>query len=498
MAAPRITPAQAAAEILARKLARSSFLEFSRYIAPEEPPARHHALICQACDDIIDGKIRRLMIFMPPGSAKSTYASVRFPAYFLGRRPDKNIICTAYGDELASAFGRRVRNIVASREYHNLFEITLSEDSRAKGEWETSRGGCYFAAGVGGGITGRRADLGLIDDPVKGREEADSKTIQRKTWDWYRTDFVTRLKPGASQIIIQTRWNYNDLSGMILPQDWNGESGVFKGFDGSDWTVICLPAQARKNDILGRKEGEWLWPEYFTEQFWKETRAAQESEDLRNWMSLYQQIPQEEKGSFFKREWFRFVDATDIPGSLNRCGCSDYAVTDKGGDYTEHGIFGVDHHGNPYILDWWYERTTSDAWIETQIHLIFKHDLNYWIGEGGQIQRAVEPFLKMRMDQRRVTCMMEWLPSITDKQSRARSFQALAATRGVVLPKADWAYRLVDELVRFPMGKHDDAIDVCSLFGRIHHNMLDYNPTLFNEREQYDESENERSSISGY
>ena len=155
---------------------------------------------------------------MPPGSAKSTYASIRFPAYYLGRLPEKSIIATSYGDTLATSFGRKVRNLVATREYGVLFEdVTLSEDSRAKGEWETSSGGSYFAAGVGSGITGRRGDLGLIDDPVKGRQEADSETVRQSVWDWFKSDFLTRLKPGAAQIIIQTRWHEDDLSGRLLP-----------------------------------------------------------------------------------------------------------------------------------------------------------------------------------------------------------------------------------------------------------------------------------------
>ena len=283
------------------------------------------------------------MVFMPPGSAKSTYASIRFPAYFLGRLPDKSIIATSYGDILATSFGRKVRNLVATREYAKLFPaVALAEDSRAKGEWETSEGGSYFAAGVGSGITGRRGDLGLIDDPVKGRQEADSETVRNGVWSWYKSDFLTRLKPGAAQVIIQTRWHEDDLSGRILPEGWSGESGDIVGTDGQMWRVICLPAQAETNDALGRNLGEWLWPEWFDEAFWLETRQAQD--DVRNWSSLYQQRPQPEEGTFFQRDWFKRYRVGDEPKRLNVYGASDYAVTEGGGDFTEHGIAGLDQH----------------------------------------------------------------------------------------------------------------------------------------------------------
>lgn len=201
-----ISQQEAAQELLNRRKGRKSLVDFCRYIAPDELPALHHELIWNACYKIVDGTLRRLMIFLPPGSAKSTYASVRFPAYYLGRLPEKSIITASYSSDLATAFGRKVRNLVDTREYSNVFtDVALTEDSRVKGEWETNKGGSYFPAGVGSGITGRRVDLGLIDDPVKRRQEADSKTIQEATWEWYRSDFLTRLKPNAAQVIIQTR-----------------------------------------------------------------------------------------------------------------------------------------------------------------------------------------------------------------------------------------------------------------------------------------------------
>lgn len=289
----KISDEEAALILQSRRQARERFVDFCRYMFPDEPPALHHRVICDALDKVISGEIRRLMIFCPPGAAKSSYSSVRFPPYYLGRFPNKNIICGSYGEGLATSFGRKVRNIVDGREYNHLFDTSLAEDARAKGEWETKDGGSYFSCGVGSGVTGRRADLGLIDDPVKGQKDADSASVRNDTWNWYKSDFFSRLKPNAAQVIIQTRWHMDDLSGRILPDGWNGESGEFEGFDGQMWTVISMPAQARENDILGREVDEWLWTDFFSEKVWEEIKYVQTNKgtDFRVWGSLYQQTP---------------------------------------------------------------------------------------------------------------------------------------------------------------------------------------------------------------
>lgn len=428
-------------------------------------------MICDACDQVLAGEIRNLMIFMPPGSAKSSYASVRFPAYYLGRMPHNSIITASYGDELATAFGRKVRNLVAGYEHQNVFyESGLAQDSQAKGEWETTAGGSYFAVGVGGGVTGRRADLGLIDDPVKGRKEADSDLVKKATWQWYNADFLTRLKPNAAQIIIMTRWVEDDISGMILPPSWAGESGIFQGRDGKEWHVICLQAQAEagKHDPLGRQPGEWLWTEWFTPKFWEETQRAQLLSDVRNWTALYQQRPAPEEGSFFKREWLRWYDPQNPPKHLNKYGASDYAVTEGDGDWTEHGVFGVSPQDDIYAVAWWSGRTGPETWIETQVDLMQRHEPFIWGGEAGPIRRSVEPFLIKRMNDRRVRVRLEWLASIVDKPTRARSFQAICAMGKFYLPKGEpWAEELASQLLRFPGGAVDDKVDVCSLLGRL-------------------------------
>lgn len=395
------------------------------------------------------GEVLRLMILMPPGSAKSTYASVLFPPWFMGRNPQLAVMGVSNTQDLAERFSRRARNIVGSREFGNVFQGNgIAADSASVGYWETMLGGEFFAAGVGAAIAGRRADLGLIDDPIKTRQEADSEKIRQTQWDWYVNDFLTRLKPGARQILIQTRWHEDDLGGRILERERD------------KWRVIKIPMLAVHPDPLGRSSGERLWPEWFTDDMIATARM-----DTRAWNALYQQEPVPDEGDYFKKDNFAEFDA--YPENLHFYGASDYAVTEGSGDFTEHGIFGVDINGNIYVVDWWRGQTASDKWIEAQVDLIRQWRPLCWFGEAGPIRRAIEPFLMKRMSERNAGCRIEWLASIQDKEIRARSIQALASIKTVSLPKvATWKADVMKQLLQFPSGKHDDAVDVFSLIGR--------------------------------
>lgn len=382
------------------------------------------------------------MIFMPPRHGKSELASVRFPAWYLGRNPSNQIITASYAHKLAAKFGRQVRNLIASREYQAIFPgLTLAEDSTAKDLFNTNHGGVYMATGVDGSVTGSGGDLVSIDDPVKGQQEADSETIQETAWDWYRSDLYTRLMPGARIVVTQTRWNEADLSGRILESEGRVE-------EGGQWHVLDLPAI--------NAGGEALWPEWYPISALERIKAAI---GPRAFSALYQQQPQPEEGTFFKREWF--TDKAP-PTNLRYYGTSDYAVTDGGGDYTVHRVWGICPAGDVYRVDGYRDQATSDKWIEAKLDLIAKYKPLAWFGEGGVIQKAIEPMLKRRMRERNVHCRLEWLPSVADKPTRARSFQAMAATGRVHFEKgAD-----LSEFLVFPAGKHDDDVDAASLIGR--------------------------------
>ena len=460
-----LTRIDAAKELLARRKARNGYADFCRYICPSEPPHEHHLLICDALDKIISGDLTRLMIFMPPGSAKSTYATVRFPVHYLSQKQSNNIICASYNDTTATQFGRKTRNLFRSEEYQALYpEISLSSDSQSKGEWETNLGGTYFSVGIGGGVTGRRADLGIIDDPVRGQKDADSELVRNNIWDWYISDFRTRLKPGASIVIIMTRWHQDDLAGRILPNSWDGESGEIKSQDGEKWQVLCLPAQASDGDILGRSPGDWLWPEWFSGDFWEQTKTTVTQAGYRQWNSLYMQKPSDIEGAFFRREWFKRFHLGQQPETCNYQS-SDFATRDGHGDFTEFGVFGVAANNDVYVLDWWYGQETTNVWIDAQLEQYDNLECFAAFGETGQIRRAVEPFQEMRANQRGIYPRFEWIVRSGDKASIARSFQGMASIGKIHIPHTDWGDRLINQLCSFPSGKYDDAVDVCALMG---------------------------------
>lgn len=421
-----------------RAIAQTSLLAFTEATNPAYVRAGHHAKIAEALEAIERRDIDRLMIFMPPRHGKSELASRRFPAWYLGKDPKRQIIAASYNSDLARDFGRDVRNLVADPDYQAVFPgVQLSQDSQAADRMHTNHGGMYVAAGVGTAVTGRGADVLLIDDPFKDREAADSERQRDIVWNWYRSTAYTRLMPGGSVIVIQTRWHEDDLAGRLL------------NAKGDNWHVLELPAL---NDA-----GEALWPEWYPVPALERIKA---NIGPREWSALYQQKPQPDEGTYFQRAWLKEWDKK--PDSLHVYGTSDYAVTEDGGDYTVHRVWGVDSKGDLYRLDGWRAQASADKWIDAKLDLIAKWKPLAWFGEAGVIQKAVEPMLKRRMVERGVFCRLEWMPSISDKPSRARGFQARAAMGKVWFePGSD-----VSEFLAFPTGKYDDDVDTASLIGR--------------------------------
>jgi len=468
-----------------RRQARKNFIDYCRYIAPDEPPALHHVKLGEKLQEIVDGTLKNLMVFMPPGSAKSTYCSVRFPSYYLGRFPTKDLIQCSNTAELASRFGRKTRNLLDTKRFRTLFDVSLAKDSQAKNQWEVipheseeQNGGEYYATGVEGAVTGRRADGGLIDDPVKGQAEANSETIREKQWDWYLTDFITRLKPSAWKIIIQTRWHEDDLSGRILPDDWDGQSGYVTTEDGETWYVLCISAEAGKNDVLGRKPGEWLWPEWFTGDFWQRTKdRLVKRGKSREWFSLYQQTPTPDDGIHFKRDdLLRYVPG-DQPEHLHRYATGDFAVTEKTtADFTAFGDWGIDSNNEWWLLDGYHDQSESTEWVAVlagkkqsdgsiSSGWFKSKPLLRFIGEGGVIRRAVEPWLKKTMREHQQYCAIEWINKTQDKVAMAAGFIAMCRAQVVHFPLSDFGDKVVEELVSFNSGKHDDLVDMCGMIG---------------------------------
>ncbi len=426
-----------------RRKARAGLIPFTEYTNHAYEPAPPHSEIAEKLEAVERGEIDRLMIFMPPRHGKSELASRRFPAWYMGRNPDKQIIAASYNSDLASDFGREVRNIIRTNEFSRLFNVKLAEDSRAAGRWNTDAGGAYVAAGVGTAVTGRGAHILLIDDPVKDREEAESELRRETIWNWYTSTAYTRLMPGGAVILIQTRWHEDDLGGRLLEAENNG---------GDQWVKVNLPAI---------KDGQALWPERYDVDALKRIKAAIGPRDFE---ALYQQNPTPDDGTFFLRDWFKRHD--DPPKLGHIYITSDYAVTEDGGDWTAHLVWNY-HEDTLTLIDGWTGQTSADVWIEELLRLFKQHRPLCYFGEAGVIVKAVKPMLTRRMNELRVFARTEWIPSISDKPTRARAFQARAAMGKVSLPKTDLGEKVLNQLLSFPAGKHDDLVDTCALMGMV-------------------------------
>ena len=333
-----LTPQQAAGELLRRRRARASLVEYSQAIdipgipmldgpelespvetAPtiykpvEQRVAVHHLLMMQAIQRCIEKPRGRTMIFAPPGSAKSTYGAVLGPAWAMCKNPGFQVILGSYATAIAIKQSRKVRAIMRNSQNTSLWESkpTLLEDQRAVDDWQLTNGSSMMAAGLLAGITGNRCDLLVLDDPVANREQADSPTLREKTYNEYIDTAMTRAKPRMSVLLIETRWHEEDLAGSILPIDYSGESGLIDCRDGQQWEVLSIPAEAeREDDPLGRKPGEFLWPEWFPKEHWSTWRDNPRA--ARTWAALYQQRPAPFTGVHFNREMFRMYDP-DLP-----------------------------------------------------------------------------------------------------------------------------------------------------------------------------------------
>lgn len=437
--------------------------------------AAHHILMMDQLQRTMMTPYGRIMIMMPPGAAKSTYGSVVAPTWYMGKFPASQIILGSYNTALAKKHGSRGRNIVQQGMFIGAFNCTISSDTQAKELWSLTNGSEYMSGGLQSGLTGNRADGLIIDDPVRGRADAKSETVQRKTIDAYEDDAMTRLKPGAWVCLIQTRWDPNDLAGMILPADWAGESGMIACRDGMDWLVLNIPAKCKHaDDPLGRKIGEYLWPEWFDAKHWRqyEPRPGDpNSPNQRRWDSLYQQEPRPETGNEFEEQWVQWYKLGQHPNHLMLYSSSDYAVTDpKDGDdpdFTEHAIGGLDENGHLWLVDWYFARATTNYTIKALVDMCKRWNVRQGFGEPGIIRRAIEAQFEMVQRDSRYYLSISYLPHIGDKVARFADAKALGAAGRIHIPDCPWGHRLVKQLCVFPSpGVKDDAVDALSLLAR--------------------------------
>jgi predicted phage terminase large subunit-like protein len=464
-----------------RRAARADFLSFYMRMTGFRPQP-HHRLICKLLQAMEDDRIDRAMVFMPRRMAKSTLCTQLFPSWIMGRHPKEKIMSAVHTQHYAQKTGKIVRNLVRSQLYP--FETTLAADSQAKDQWATTEGGEYNGFGLMGGSThGNPASWLICDDLIKGRKMAMSEHMRDEAWETYKADLVSSLQGRKKILKVTTRWHMDDPAGRILPEDFDGLSGWYKDREtGERWYVLSIPAAAEhEKDPLGRKIGEYMWPEEFAQKFEAARRRGGYI-----WSALYQQRPSPEEGLMFTDEhisWYN-PEALDMT-KVTIYGASDYAVTEEAGatdpDYTVHLIFAVDFDLNVYLLDGWRGRTTADVWVKQMIRLAQRYKPLRWGEEQGQIIKGVGPFMEAMMMRENVWVDRVQLTSSVSKEQRAHALLGLAAAGKFFLPnKARLDPRrlaLVEafekEIKQFPAGRHDDMVDAATLFGRLLHRIIE-------------------------
>jgi predicted phage terminase large subunit-like protein len=449
-------------ELAKRILSRKRLLPFVERFNPDYQAGWVHKDICQRLEkfseQVANKESPRLMLFMPPRHGKSTLASVAFPAWHLGRHPDHEFISCSYSGSLAMNFSRKVRQLLREPVYKNVFEKSrLDKDSQSVESWQTTQGGGYVAAGVGGGITGKGAHVMVIDDPVKNREDAESENNREATWDWYTSTAYTRLSPGGGILVILTRWHDDDLAGKLLRQ---AEEGA------DQWEVIKYPALAEEDEKF-RKVGESLHPERYNVDALEQIRKAI---GPRDWSALYQQNPVSDEGDYFSRDMIRYFENDEIDTSQLNYYCAwDLAIGQRDrNDYSVGIVVGVDEYDNLFVVD--VVRGKYDGFeLVEQILDLYETWRPGIVGiERGHIEMALGPFLQKRTRERGLNeaYFKDLKVGKRDKEARARAIQGRMQQGMVYFPKdAIWTGPMVAELLRFPNGTHDDQVDALAWIG---------------------------------
>jgi predicted phage terminase large subunit-like protein len=440
-------------ELKKRKLSQTRFLKFVEAVWPSFISGRHHTKMADAFERVAAGKCKRLIINMPPRHTKSEFASYLLPAWFLGKYPHKKVIQTSHTAELAVGFGRKVRNLVDMEVYTDIFPgVALQSDSKAAGRWATSKGGDYFAIGVGGAVTGKGADLLIIDDPHSEQEAALAETspdIYDKTYEWYTSGPRQRLQPGGAIVVVMTRWSLRDLTGQVLKAE--AQRG------GEGWEVIEFPA------IL--PSGNPLWPE-----FWPLEELSILKEELPNskWMAQYQQNPTSEGAAIVKRDWWQVWEEEKPPQCEFVLMAWDTAF-EKGNraDYSALTTWGVFYHpdatgklqANIILLNAFRERMEFPRLKQVAIE-----QYKDWKPDGVIIEKKASGAPLIYELRAMGIPVQEFTPSKgNDKISRLNAVSDLFASGRVWAPGTHWAEEVIDEVAAFPAGEHDDYVDSVSL-----------------------------------
>jgi predicted phage terminase large subunit-like protein len=433
-----------------KEQSKDDFLTFVKRMWPAFISGRHHKTMASAFERVASGELKRLIINMPPRHTKSEFASYLFPAWFLGKYPEKKIIQTAHTAELAVGFGRKVRNLINQEDFQNVFSgISLSADSKAAGRWNTNKNGDYFAIGVGGAVTGKGADVLIIDDPHSEQEAAlgaYNPEVYDKVYEWYTSGPRQRLQPGGAIIIVMTRWSTRDLTGQIIKSATQREGA-------DEWEVIELPA------IM--PSGDPLWPE-----FWplEQLNSLKAELPISKWSAQYQQDPTSEEGALIKREWWQEWDKDSPPPCEAIIQSWDTAfLKTQRADYSACTTWGVFYFPNEdgvnqpnlILLDAYKEKLEFPELKRAAYDKYWEYEPDQMIVEA---KAAGSPLIfELRAMGIPVT---EFTPSRgQDKIARVNAVTDLFASGVIWCPPTRWAEEVVEECAAFPSGEHDDLVD---------------------------------------
>ena len=420
--------------------AKEDFLSFVKCVWPDFVEGSHHRHIADKFNKLATGEINRLIINMPPRHTKSEFASYLLPAWMVGRDPKLKIIQATHTAELAIRFGRKAKNLIDSENYRKIFKTALQEDSKAAGRWETSAGGEYFAAGVGGAITGRGADLLIIDDPHS-EQDAMSKVSLERAYEWYTSGPRQRLQPGGKIILVMTRWSTKDLTGALVANQKEAKS--------DQWHVVEFPA------IM---DDEPVWPEYWKLDELEKVKAAL---PVTKWNAQWMQQPTSEEGAILKREWWQEYDGDDIPPIYHVIQSYDTAFLKKEtADYSAITTWGVwypseDSGANLILLD-----AIKGRYEFPELRRVALEQYRYWNPETVIIE-AKASGLPLTYELRKMDIpVMNYTPSKgNDKHARVNAVAPLFESGMIWAPKQKFAEEVIEECASFPYGDHDDLVD---------------------------------------
>ena len=419
---------------------KNDFMSFVKYVWPDFIEGSHHKIMSEKFNKVATGQLKRVIINMAPRHTKSEFSSYLLPAWMIGKNPKLKIIQATHTTELAVRFGRKAKHLIDSEEYQKIFPTKLREDSKAAGRWETNEGGEYFAAGVGGSITGRGADLLIIDDPHSEQDALNVNALER-TWEWYTSGPRQRLQPGGIIVVVMTRWNMKDLTGRLI--------NAQKETKADQWEVIEFPAILPNNKPV--------WPEY-----WKleELESVKASLAIGKWNAQYQQNPTAEEGSIIKREWWNLWEK-DLPPLYHVIQSYDTAFLKKEtADYSAITTWGVfypteDSGPNLILLD-----VVKDRFEFPELRRVALEQYNYWKPESVVVEgKASGMPLTFELRKQGIP-VINYTPSRgNDKHARVNAVAPLFESGQIWATDDKFTEEVIEECAAFPYGDHDDLVD---------------------------------------